>query len=102
MSNVRVERDSMGEISVPADAKWRAQTQRAVEKFPISGLTLDRSLVAALARIKPKLHVFGHIHEGYGETQFGPTRCLNVSTCNADYQAVNTPIVVDLEVALAA
>ena len=52
MSEVRVERDSMGEISVPADAKWRAQTQRAVENFPISGLTLDRSLVAALARIK--------------------------------------------------
>ena len=42
----------MGEVSVPADAKWRAQTQRAVENFPISGLTVDRSLIAALARIK--------------------------------------------------
>jgi fumarate hydratase, class II len=47
-----MERDSMGEVSVPADARWRAQTQRAVENFPISGLTLDRSLIAALARIK--------------------------------------------------
>jgi fumarate hydratase class II len=47
-----MERDSMGEVSVPANAKWRAQTQRAVENFPISGLTLDRSLIAALARIK--------------------------------------------------
>ncbi len=52
MSDVRVERDSMGEVSVPAHAKWRAQTQRAVENFPISGVTLDRSLIAALARIK--------------------------------------------------
>ncbi len=33
----RVEKDSMGEVQVPAAAKWRAQTQRAVENFPISG-----------------------------------------------------------------
>jgi len=52
MSEVRVERDSMGEVSVPAGAKWRAQTQRAVENFPISGVRLERSLIAALARIK--------------------------------------------------
>ena len=52
MSGPRMERDSMGEVSVPAGAKWRAQTQRAVENFPISGLTLDHSLIAALARIK--------------------------------------------------
>ena len=38
----RVEKDSMGEVRVPADAKWRAQTQRAVENFPISGRT-DRA-----------------------------------------------------------
>ena len=48
----RIEHDSMGEVRVPADAKWQAQTQRAVENFPISGLTLERSLVAALARLK--------------------------------------------------
>jgi fumarate hydratase class II len=52
MSETRIERDSMGEIAVPADAKWRAQTQRAVENFPISGMPLERSLIAALARIK--------------------------------------------------
>jgi fumarate hydratase class II len=52
MSEVRVERDSMGEVSVPAKAKWRAQTQRAVVNFPISGVRLERSLIAALARIK--------------------------------------------------
>jgi len=48
----RVERDSMGEVRVPADAKWRAQTQRAVENFPISGTRLERAQIEALARIK--------------------------------------------------
>ena len=52
MTEERVERDSMGEVRVPADAKWRAQTQRAVENFPISGMRLEPSLIQALARIK--------------------------------------------------
>jgi fumarate hydratase class II len=52
MSDFRIEHDSMGEVRVPAGAKWRAQTQRAVENFPISGSTLDLSLLQALARIK--------------------------------------------------
>lgn len=48
----RVERDTMGEVHVPADAKYRAQTQRAVENFRISGTTLSRHHIAALAHIK--------------------------------------------------
>jgi fumarate hydratase class II len=48
----RVERDSMGEVRVPKDAKWRAQTQRAVENFPVSGLRIEPALIAALAAIK--------------------------------------------------
>lgn len=48
----RVEHDSMGEVRVPAGAKWRAQTQRAVENFPISGQRLERAHIAALARVK--------------------------------------------------
>jgi fumarate hydratase, class II len=48
----RVEHDSMGEVRVPRDALWRAQTQRAVENFPISGRPLEPALVHALARIK--------------------------------------------------
>jgi fumarate hydratase class II len=48
----RVEHDSMGEVRVPASAKWRAQTQRAVENFPVSGVRVDTGLVAALAAIK--------------------------------------------------
>jgi fumarate hydratase class II len=48
----RVEHDSMGDVQVPASAKWRAQTQRAVENFPISGQRLEHAHIAALARIK--------------------------------------------------
>jgi fumarate hydratase class II len=48
----RVERDSLGEVRVPADAYWGAQTQRAVENFPISGLTFGRRFVRALGVVK--------------------------------------------------
>ncbi|GAA1514010.1 class II fumarate hydratase [Streptomyces albidochromogenes] len=48
----RVEHDSMGEVRVPAHAKWRAQTQRAVQNFPLSGQRLERAHIEALARIK--------------------------------------------------
>jgi fumarate hydratase class II len=51
-SSFRIERDSMGELQVPADALWGAQTQRAVENFPVSGLTLPRGFIRALALIK--------------------------------------------------
>lgn len=48
----RTERDSMGEMKVPADAYWGAQTQRAMENFPISGLSLPNSLIRAMGLIK--------------------------------------------------
>jgi fumarate hydratase class II len=51
-ADYRIEHDSMGEVRVPAWAKWRAQTQRAVENFPISGTPIERELIAALAAIK--------------------------------------------------
>ncbi len=51
-SSFRTERDSMGELKVPAEALWGAQTQRAVENFPISGLTMPREFIAALGVVK--------------------------------------------------
>ncbi len=48
----RIEKDSMGELEVPADALWGAQTQRAVNNFPISGLTMPRRFIAALGLVK--------------------------------------------------
>ncbi len=48
----RIERDSLGELKVPGDALWGAQTQRAVENFPISGLRMPRDFIRALGLIK--------------------------------------------------
>ncbi|WP_309080422.1 class II fumarate hydratase [Zhihengliuella sp.] len=50
--NYRIEHDTMGEVRVPADALYKAQTQRAVENFPISGKRLERKHIEALARVK--------------------------------------------------
>jgi fumarate hydratase class II len=52
MTKYRTEKDSLGEMKVPADALWGAQTQRAVENFPISDLRFPRSFIAALGMIK--------------------------------------------------
>ena len=49
---VRIERDTMGEVEVPAAALWGAQTQRAVQNFPISGIRVDPGVVRALAAVK--------------------------------------------------
>ena len=48
----RIEHDTMGEVKVPIDALYRAQTQRAVQNFPISGKTLEPGHIHALAQVK--------------------------------------------------
>jgi fumarate hydratase, class II len=48
----RTEHDSMGELKVPTDALWGAQTQRAVENFPISGIPMPRQFISALGLVK--------------------------------------------------
>jgi fumarate hydratase class II len=52
MTEYRIEHDTMGEVRVPVDALWRAQTQRAVENFPISGTPIESAQIRALAQIK--------------------------------------------------
>ncbi|HEY2099939.1 MAG: fumarate hydratase, class [Pseudonocardiales bacterium] len=52
MTEFRVEHDTMGEVQVPVDALWRAQTQRAVQNFPISGRGLERAQIRALGLVK--------------------------------------------------
>ena len=52
MSDYRIERDSMGEIKVPANAYYTAQTQRAVENFPISGIRFSSDFIQAVGYIK--------------------------------------------------
>ena len=44
----------------------------------------------------PKVHVFGHIHNGYGQKQIGQTLYVNAAVCDEDYKPVNAPIVVDI------
>ena len=53
MADFRIEKDSLGEVKVPADALYGAQTQRAVENFPVSGI-----------RFPPRLHPRPGAHQG--------------------------------------
>ncbi|MCW8853324.1 MAG: class II fumarate hydratase [Gammaproteobacteria bacterium] len=52
MTDYRIEKDSMGELQVPADALYGAQTQRAVDNFPVSGLPVPRAFIRALGLVK--------------------------------------------------
>jgi len=53
-------------------------------------------LMAAVNRVKPKIHVFGHIHGGYGKTQYANTLFINASICDEAYKPIHEPIVIDL------
>lgn len=55
-----------------------------------------QDLFERLEVVRPRLHVFGHIHEAYGQVQVGETLYVNASSCTLQYRAVQTPIVVDL------
>lgn len=56
-------------------------------------------LQARLAAVKPRIHIFGHIHCGYGVTVSGGTTYLNASVCDENYRPINRPIIADLEAA---
>jgi predicted phosphodiesterase len=56
----------------------------------------DEDLLRRVADVRPKLHAFGHIHEGYGRLQRDGTTFLNASICTARYEPRNTPFVVDV------
>ena len=53
-------------------------------------------LLRRIEVVRPKLHVFGHIHEGYGVMESDHTLYVNASSCNGDYELVNQPIVIDI------
>ena len=77
----RVEHDSMGDVRVPADARWGAQTQRAVENFPISGLPLEPRLIRALALIKAEA---ARVNGGMKDVQQVDRRTANAIATAAD------------------
>jgi len=56
----------------------------------------DRDLLEAVQKIKPKIHIFGHIHEGYGIDYNTDTIFVNASTCNRQYRPINPPIMLDI------
>lgn len=53
-------------------------------------------LIKAVGRVRPKVHVFGHIHGGYGEAEINGIRFINASICDEAYRPVNAPIVIDI------
>lgn len=88
-------------------ARWDlipAGTDVLVTHGPPAGV-LDRTergeevgcadLLAAVARVRPRVHVFGHIHEGYGTVERDGTTFVNASSCDKRYRPLNAPIVVD-------
>jgi fumarate hydratase class II len=70
-NDYRIEKDSMGELKVPAGALYAAQTQRAIDNFPVSGLRLPPAFIRAVARIKlcaARVNMaLGHLDAGKGE-----------------------------------
>ena len=54
-------------------------------------------LAKRIKKIQPAYHVFGHIHEGYGELESNATRFINVSTMNESYKIQNKPVVFDID-----
>ena len=54
-------------------------------------------LTKRVAIVRPKLHVFGHIHEAYGQIEVDGTTFVNAAICDADYDAIRDPVVIDLD-----
>ncbi len=55
-------------------------------------------LLKAVNRVRPKIHIFGHIHEAYGELKLNGTHFINPSSCDLTYTPIQPPIVVDYEI----
>jgi len=72
----RLEHDSMGELSVPAEALWGAQTQRAVQNFPISGVPMPREFIRALALVKGAA---AEVNAGFGLLGKGPAAAIRTA-----------------------
>ena len=73
MNEYRIERDSMGELKVPASALYGAQTQRAVDNFPISGLAMPRQFIRALGLIKSAA---AQANADLGHLKKGPAKAI--------------------------
>lgn len=67
------------------------------DKVGLNGSPLgNKDLLRRVGEVNPKLHVFGHIHDGHGTSVIGETTFVNAAMCSEEYKHVNLPIVVDL------
>ena len=83
----RIEHDSMGELQVPADALWGAQTQRAVQNFPVSGRPMPRGFIRALGLIKAAA---AEVNAGFGllpKTTSAAIRKAALEVANGEHDA---------------
>jgi len=76
MSEYRVETDSMGEVKVPKDAYYGAQTQRAVDNFPVSGIRFSRGFIEALGMIKKNA---ANVNEELGEINSSISKAIQAA-----------------------
>ena len=74
----RIEADSMGQLEVPEDALYGAQTQRAINNFPISGQPLPESFIRALIQLKQAEDVLTFLKYHFFRVQF----CRTSKACN--------------------
>ena len=89
----RIEHDSMGELQVPADALWGAQTQRAVQNFPVSGQRMPRSFIRALGLIKGSA---AEVNGGLGLLPKGVARAITLAAAEVAQGNHDTQFPVDV------
>jgi fumarate hydratase class II len=89
----RIEKDSMGEVRVPADAYYGAQTQRAVDNFPVSGLRFPRVFIRALGLIKKYA---AHVHAGLGLLESELARAIMTAADEVATGKMDEQFVVDI------
>lgn len=57
-----------------------------------------KGLLKFVEKMKPKVHIFGHIHEGYGQVKIGDTHFYNVSFADVNYKGCNDPFLIEVKV----
>jgi fumarate hydratase class II len=92
MTTYRIEKDSLGEVQVPADAYWSAQTQRAVHNFPISGLQQYPAFIWAMAIIKRAAVEVNHDLGLFADRQVGDEVVSGTAVAQAIMQAADEVI----------
>jgi fumarate hydratase class II len=93
MAEYRIERDTMGEMRVPADALYGAQTQRAIDNFPISGLRLPRTFIRALGMIKGAA---AKVNESLGELSPEIARAIQREAAEVTQGSYDTAFPIDI------